>query len=395
MKRRELIKSAILMSSIAMLCGSGCSNENFSNSKSTKSNFANLKEQKNVYEVCTPLPFNYKTIDEMAEMNNIYKKSKIVSLYNNFPFPFAEKYNDFFGSVRGTNTKINSFDDFAKYVAYAKKYGFKFIYVLNSPKPFSNIDFNNYSKVFYELLDFLHDINVDNIKVANTQVASLINGYKYKFNLSASTGFEFHILEQYVNLVESYPNIDTIDISIDDNRNFKFIKNLKKALPDKKLEILVNEPCPPGCPARISHISTPFCVYDCSKMKEDPILGLCKTVRIYPWNWIYYQNFGINSFKFVSTPLRAEFSNLFFLKNYLDCVEHGFKDIDLQFLADKIFFLGINKGKNIKIKDIISKLPNIEYFIENGHNCSNSCRAECTYCYECANKIKQIMKETV
>ncbi|MGM9994245.1 MAG: hypothetical protein ACI37R_05905 [Candidatus Avigastranaerophilus sp.] len=392
MDRRELLKSGLLVAGAAAVGLTGCSKnipEGNNHDYDTE-----MPVQKEKFEISTPLPFNYDIIDEMEAMNNLYKKSKITTVYNNMPLPFAGEFNGFFACQRGVNNDIKSYADFGKYVKYAQEKGFEFIYLLNSPKAFSARDFRFRAKKFYELLDFLNDYGCKNIKVGNTQVATLINEYKHKFDLYASTAFEFHNTLQYINLVKNYPNIKGFDLAIDENRNFPFMRNMHKLFPDKKLEVITQEPCIMGCPARVSHDSSDFKFFDCSKVRDN-IVDICKPNKIYPWTLAYYQDAGIRSFKMTAWPLRANITYTYFLRNYLDCVEYDVNksNMSFQFFLNQIFLMASRYSDDVKLKDVMPYLPDIKRFIKNGDKCASQCGVECTYCDECAAKIKKIMGE--
>lgn len=390
MDRRELLKSGLLLAGAAAIGLTGCSKNPKEEENPNYTSEPPIPKKK--FEISTPLPFKYELIDEMAEMNILYKKSKITMLYNNMPLPFANDFNGFFACQRGINNDIKSYDDFGRYIKYAKKKGFDFIYLLNSPKAFSERDFKFRANKLYELLDFLHDVGCKNIKVGNTQVATIINEYKYKFDLFASTAFEFHNTLQYINLVKNYPNIKGFDLAIDENRNFPFMRNMHKLFPDKKLEIIVNEPCIMGCPARVSHDSSDYKFFDCGKVRDN-IMDICKPNKVYPWTLAYYQEAGVNSFKLTSWPLRANLTMLYFLRNYLDCVEYDINqsNMSFQFFINSIFLMYARYDEKVKLKDILSYLPDIRRFIYDGDKCASRCGAECTYCNDCAEKIKKIM----
>ena len=394
MDRRELLKSGLLVAGAAAVGLTGCSKNKQPQDEYNDYEQTQLPSpaQKEKFKITTPMPFSFDLIDEMAALNNVYKKSKITTLYQNMPLPLNQEYNDFFEIKRGFNEDIKSYDDFAKYVQYAKHKGFDFVYVLNSPKSFSKSDFESRKDMFWYHLGFLHDIGCRKLRIGNTQLCSIINESKYDFSLSASTAFEFHNTRQYINLVKNYPNIDGFDIATDENRNFTFLKNMHELFPDKTIEVIVNEPCIIGCPARMSHTSANFYIFECNKLRDN-ILDICKTGNIYPWNLSYYQNIGINSFKLVSWPLRANCNMLYFLTNYLDCIEADItkSNMSFQFLLNQVFLKYTRYSDDIKLKDVIKYLPDINYFLKNGEKCASRCGIECTYCDECAAKIKKIM----
>ena len=70
--------------------------------------------------------------------------------------------------------------------------GFNIRYLFNSPKPFNEKDLASFRPQMYKLLDYLYDLGVKEIKVGNVQTATLVNEYDKKFDLTASTAFEFH-----------------------------------------------------------------------------------------------------------------------------------------------------------------------------------------------------------
>ena len=392
MDRRELLKSGLLVAGAAAVGLTGCSKSNqevVDSEISTK-----MPKQKEKFNITTPLPFNHDLIDEMADMNNIYKKSKITTLYNNIPKPLNSDFNDFFTVSRGYNDKIKTYDDFAKYFGHARDKGFEIVYVLNSPKSFSKEDYESRRDKLYSQLDFLHDIGCNHLRIGNTQLLSIIAKYKHKFNVSASTTFEFHNTRQYINLFKNYPFITGIDISSDENRNFPFLKNLHKLFPNVTLEVLVNEPCIMGCPARMSHTMSDIYIFECGKIRDN-VLDMCRTANIYPWNLSYYQNVGVNSFKISSWPLRANFNSLYFLRNYMDCIEGDIEksEMSFQFFVNMLFLRYSRYSEDVKVRDILKYLPGIRRFIKNGDKCATRCGVECTYCDECADKIKKIIGE--
>ena len=93
-----------------------------------------IPKQTGVYEFSVPLPFDFETIDKIVEINSRLKKSQITSFYNNTPLPFADKFNQWVQVNRGKNDRIQSYDDFRKYVKYATDRGFSFTYLMNSPE---------------------------------------------------------------------------------------------------------------------------------------------------------------------------------------------------------------------------------------------------------------------
>ena len=394
MKRRDLIKTAISIPVVAGL--SGCN--------STPYEIADDEElriepkQTKPYEFSIALPFNFETIDGLYELNQKYKKSKIVTLYNSMFSPFTKNYDccmhrtDFHAFQK---TNANTLDDFKKYAKYAMDKGFKICYLLNATKPMSKSDFNSFKKEFHTLLDFLANTGINEIKVANTQTATLVNEYNPNFKLSASTAFEFHSIAQYKNLIQSYPNMELVDVAIDENYNFRFLNNLKKMYPNLKVEVMINEGCDKGCPARISHNCTEYARFNCYLLKKPIYLKYVKDNFVYPWFLPYYQQIGVNNFKCLCYPNgRNNFHDLSYFNNYLKIVEFGYDSIEADTLFNKAMWEGYKViNKKIMVKDIIRYLPDIKHIIKHGYKCAYECGTECQYCDNQARKLEKAIEQ--
>ncbi|MBR1617126.1 hypothetical protein IJ670_03155, partial [bacterium] len=279
MKRRDLIKAGMILAGTSALCA--C------NKKPAITN--NIKEeeiipkQTDTYKLSTPIPYCIETIDGLAKLNQKYKKSQFVTLYNNIQRPYITEFNEWLQVGDGSTPSVRSFEEFAKFAKHAMSQGFQICYLLNSPKPYTITDFGKFKDVLYKLLEDLANIGVKNIKVGNTQTATLVNEFNPDFKLSSSTAFEFHDVSQYISLMKAYPNINLFDIAIDENHNFGFLRNLKKLFPNVDIEVMVNEPCIKGCPARSSHVSSvTFSVFNCFIAREKrPYYYAMKSPGIY------------------------------------------------------------------------------------------------------------------
>ena len=395
MKRRDLIKTGLLGLGAAAVAVSGCNKDE---SVAESGDFLNIEpKQTGVYEFSIPLPFNYEVIDKLAELNNRFKKSQIKTMYNSFPLPLSSNYNSWIQINRGHNPNVHTYEDYKNFIKYAQSKGFKYCHLMNSAKALSEKDYKQVEHDFHFALDFLHDLGVNDIKFANTQVGDLINEYKYKFDLSSSTVTNYANISQYKHLMNNYPNIKLFDIAIDQNQNFTFLKALRTAFPDIKLEIMVNEPCIKGCPGRTSHEGeTFFTVYECfrAKEKQGTILTFFKTSAIYPWNLPYYSALGINNFKFMpegNADLRANFHNIQLLTNYLSCVENGVDEFSANTFFNNMFNAAVPIDEHISLASIMPFLPDVEHFVQNGHKCRNNCDIDCFYCNGCARKLQEFI----
>lgn len=396
MKRREILKTGMVIAGgIAASVFSGCSNNKIHNEnyKVQSKSFSITPKQTEIYKISAPMPFDYKLIDRICELNQIYKKTKVTTLYNSIPNPLAGQLLHF-QSPRGENGNIKSFNDFAKYVKYAKKQGFNFVYTLNSPKTFLDAEFKEKSKVLHKLLDNLEKIECTNLKVANTQLLNFLRDTYPQFEISASTSFEFHTLKQYTNLLEKYPSIKSINLTLDENRNFRLLKSLKEKFPKVEIELMANEACLYGCPARIAHpcSGVDFCEY-INEIKKQGLLFVCQSRHIYPWDLEYYSAMGINNFKIMKGS-RANITKLDFLETYLDVIENNGCNYTVSDYFEKYLFKQKSpeiKNKNILLCNIKEYLPDMKYFVENGHRCSDDCGVNCRYCYKCVEKLAKIL----
>ena len=411
MKRRELIKTSLLGLSASMLGLAGCKKEeSVQTAQCPSDDFKIVPKRTGIYEFSVPLPFNFDTIDRIAKLNTKLTKSKVTSFYNGAVAPLSNNFNHWVHLNRGNNDNIKTYDDFFKYVDYARNRGFDFTYLMNSPKSFSMRDLDTFRDEFLQLLDLLIKHGVKNIKVANVQVATIINDHApNKFMLSASCAFEYKNINQYQQLFILFPNFDLIDMAYDENQNFKLIKSLKDSFPSVKLELMINETCIKGCAMRASCIpEIEFVSSNCQRIHEkmEPINYFVKTGFIYPWALKYYSAIGVNNFKYVAlgsngNNFRDNYHNISNLKAYLSAVEledENYGDLTAYDFFSKIFdnravlnSLNARKMKHMKIGKLIEYLPNVEHFVKHGSECSYKCEKQCTYCYNCAKKLQEIL----
>ena len=391
MNKRDFLKTSILSTFGACALNSACT---LNQTPNINKPLHIEPKQTDIYKISCPLPFNFKLIEELASLNKKYKKSKIVTLFNNIPAPASNGFNHWISIVKGPNSDINSYSDFFKYARYAKEKGFNICYLLNSPKPFNDNDYKTFKNNFKYLINLLEKENITDIKVGNVQTAQLLKELNPNFNLSISTACEFHNVSIYKNFIHQFPNTKLIDISIDENHNFHFLSNMRKMFPDIKLELMVDEFCIKGCPARISHASeASFCRYLCHLYtKKNYIESSCKTVMIYPWNLSYYSSIGINNFKFVLKERRNNLVRIDSLKNYLDCVEYG---IDFytakQFVSDFCWKDNVEIPNDLKVSHLIKYLPDIKHFITHGDKCSTECSVTYFYCDKKADEMNKFL----
>ena len=86
---------------------------------------------------------------------------------------------------------------------------------------------------------------------------------------------------------------------------------------------------------------------------------------------------------------RYEISDLGYLRNYFEFLEIGAENMKLT--ESTIFNYKIKLKNGVSFQEFISKLPDIRHFIKYGDKCASRCKAQCNYCYDCAENIKELI----
>jgi len=354
-------------------------------------------KQTDVYKLSAPMLFDFGAIDNYVEYNKKYKKSQIKMLFQSIPWPQTEKFNEWFMAHRFgvSNPAIATYEDFDKYVKYAIDKGFDIIYLMNSPKAFNDRDIEPLREDLYKLLDNLWNSGIRRIKFSNTQVAQLISEYNPNFQLSVAVIMEYSSVSQYRSLFNYFPNINHVCVPKDLNQNFHFLKGLKDSFPNIEFELMVGEGCPKWCPSRFSCQASSLSTYykiGCKIAQQDEILTRCRSGAIHPWQLEYYSALGFNHFKLLTHGARAIDKDTTAIERYMKNIEYGTNgQHGLEYLSIYCHELPYL----ISQEECISMLPDIKYFIKNGYKCTYDCGTKCTYCNDCAEKIKKAIVERV
>lgn len=386
MKRRDLIKTGLLMAGAMAL--SGCNKEVQLEGDDIK------PKQTDTFEFTTLLPYDYKLIDKLSYFNSIFKKSKITTLYTSAPKPLFDGLENWLYVNKKDFPDIKNENDYLKYINYARKQGFKIRYFMDSHKVVSVKDWDKLKPTVDKLMRFLIESNIMDIEFANPQSASISQSYNRNFRYTSSSAAEYHNTQHYKYLIMTYPNIKRICVAIDENQNFKLLKALKREFPNIKFEVTVNELCLKGCPARISCSGErKYKKFQCPNIrKKDGLLySFFKSSVIYPWNLEYYSAIGINNFKFggeTHKTFENDFDYLDALEKYLRIVEYGVNNFSTDVLFKKIYRTKI-EYKDTKLTDAIKYFPDPKHFIKNGDMCVQNCEVVCNYCKGCASKFEK------
>lgn len=352
------------------------------------------------------MPFEIDKIDKLIEINNKIKKSKISSLYFALPINCLDITG--FELLRSSYKVNTDFDYWAEKIIYAKEKGFDFVYLLNNPRSTAEPDrmLDIQLERLDKLINNLRKIKCNKVRVGSVQLLNYILKTYPDMEIYASTTLGLDRIQQFQVFYSMYPTVKEIVPSVEANKNFKMLKNLKKQFPNITIELMVNEGCITGCPTKIQHhISLPFysatsnCskrdevfkpelfITKCSKQRQNEgAFAICRNRQILPWEIEEYANIGINNFKLVGRDCQ-EFNDGSYINSYeiyLTAIE------DYDKVKNQSFSKLCHYFKNIdlpSIDEIRKYLPKIEYFINNGHLCSSICGSECNYCSECAQKL--------
>ncbi len=188
----------------------------------------------------------------------------------------------------------------------AHKVGIKFNYILNNTCT-GNIEHTNHGiRNIKNFLKWLSEIQVDIVTVSLPYIIDLIKKNIPTLKVKVS-------LASFVNTLQRarfYQNkgVDEITLDIDQNRNFKLLRLLKKEL-RVELTLLVNNCCLWGCPYNFYHYSTNshtiptegyynnYCDFNCTLTRLKNPVEFIKARWIRPEDLEHYESIGINNFK--------------------------------------------------------------------------------------------------
>lgn len=365
-----------------------------------------------MYEFSAPMPYEIENIDKLLNINNQIEKSRITSLFFSLPST-CELFTGFEQYRNGDFNKKWSY--WQSLISYCLGSGQNFIYLLNNPSrlKIENIDFEKQLEKLDFLLIELQKLGVKNLRIAEHKLMSYIEKHYHYFNIYASTSFEFKSLQEYQNFIFMHPNVKQVVPSHDTVKNFVFLHNLKKILPNMEIEIMVNEGCIQGCPNRDGHASEImdrhiiykndnalsnfyYSTFFCGEIEHNnPFFTIAKANIIYPWEIEEYSKIGINHFKLVGRDAFS-YSQEIYLNEYLLYLKgiDNINNIKNEPINTFVHHLSNNPVlKQLSVKELKNYLPNINYFKKHGELCAVNCGVKCQYCYKCAEKIKKVFEK--
>lgn len=306
--------------------------------------------------------------------------------------------------------------------------GFKFNYLLNAVC-MDNLEFTRKGqKRLRRLLDWLAEIRVDSVTIANPYLTMWVKKNYPSFSITVSAMANVDSL----NRAKFWEDLGVEKITFPGqtvNRNFGLIKMLRKSI-KCKIQLIANNSCLWNCPTKIyhelmnSHASQSW--HKCRGYMFDYHLIMCRFRRLQdPVNFIrsdwirpeditFYEEFGVDSIKLVdrrlSTSMILKIIDAYLNRSYQGNLIDLFHTLQGKTFnvhkgwINKLFFLGnyfsMNPIKILKFSRLLSKM---EIFIDNRQldgflknmpkDCDlTSCDA-CGYCRMIANQVVKIDEE--
>jgi len=193
-----------------------------------------------------------------------------------------------------------------KYVKKTHELGIEFNYILNSSCS-GNIEHTKKGKQYiFSLLKWLSDIKVNTVTIALPYLIDLIRNNFPELKIKISLFNSVNTLQR----ARFYQKmgVNGITLDLDQNRNFKLLRLLKKEL-DINISLLANNLCLYGCPyayyhgTSSSHSSSNigyynnYCDFNCRLIKTMNPVEMIKSRWIRPEDIKIYEEIGIDSFK--------------------------------------------------------------------------------------------------
>jgi len=335
-----------------------------------------------------------------------------------------EVYNslrtDPFGSARPSaclpeTTKENV----GEHIKLAKQYGINFNYVINTPC----LDNREYTlegrKEYYNFLSWLADNGVDYVTVAIPYLIELIKKYFPSIKVKVSEIANVSTAQRARHYSEM--GIDTITLEIVNNRNFKSLQSIRKAVNENvELEVVVNSGCLFSCPYHDYHNNIvahstqkahelqgyyiDYCMMRCIPRKLTHPSEMIKACWIRPEDLHHYENIGISRFKISNRVGPLSFGKKCLkayserkVKNLAEILTPLSLEIEEPNTSKLASFSNYEWKNMTKIWSISSpevvidneKLDGfIDYFMDD--NCFGQCEADCNYCNVTAGKVVKI-----
>jgi len=349
--------------------------------------------------------FDMNLIPSIAALNNAYKSNgiQVKELYGSLP-----------GHVYNLPTARPDFripqittEQMRDFIERCHDSGFRFNYTLNSP--LTQDWFNKTEEDMSFIMDTLFKLGIDNEKGDLVTVSHMIPlSFLYKhFDISISTIMEI----QDINAIQMYIkkfDVKKICLSLNKNRDFRFLREAHRLGLNTSLELLSNEFCIVG-DVMCQNVYRKSCyeLHALGGNKENKFHGypmkLCSASRfadpaswlraraVFPWDTIrYFEEVGINQFKISGRTLPMEFI-LKTIEAYLSLGEKMDDNmLNLWGHVDKVGtddLMKVTTPLHISAEKLKS-LSFLDYFINGNFNCQDRSCEDCRYCDNVLNIVR-------
>jgi len=342
--------------------------------------------------------FEKDLIEKVIEFNKYYNKSKIVEMFGNVSSTFAEYTAR--PLYRLPEKSLEHFNNIKQLMEDNN-------IILNFTMNGLNIDKTKFDKDNF--IEFLKIYKIKKITVSSTFLLEILQNSDLDIDIELSTIYHIESIYKMQLLLQRYPKIKKVCMSLMKNRDFDFLIKFRKTFLNLELELMVNEFCLFQCPNRImcylnhqniktveeSKLFNNYPMRDCIQARNTDFGEWLKTRFILP-QWIhYYTDIGYDRFKITGRTASTNFI-VNVAKIYMDIIdgiENDYSFADLWFHLENI---GNNKEnkfvpnilKQIKYEDL--KMFERELFKSDGlvnYDCENRCSIHCNMCNQIAKNI--------
>lgn len=344
--------------------------------------------------------FDFKLIDEIKRLNDIYEKS-------------GSRISEFYGSdkltakwaarpdFRLSNIKL---ENLKKFIELTNSIDVEFNFTLNTIYPGKKRDLVDNKHKFQGLVTYLVDIGVKRITIANPVLLDFIREIS-DISIEISTIAHIDAISQIKYYKEIY-NVDKICCNLMKNRSVKFLKIAAKFCNDNDiaLELMVNEFCSSGGKDYATHCIYRDSCYLCHAeniTKKDDLsinhypMRYCMTSRnVDSANWLrvrfirpqdihYYENIGIKHFKITgrtgTTEYISKMAEAYLKREWNDNLLSLWKPLETITSGQNEF--EFKQPANIDTTKLDGFLDH--WFDDPNFDCANEvCGTTCRYCHK-------------
>lgn len=337
-----------------------------------------------------PAMYDLEYINQIAEMNKIYRDVKVSEVYGSIE-------SSPIGTIRPSDTLDQlDIENLRIYIEYCSAHNIQFDYIMNSTVLDGSEYTNDGRKKIVDFVQKLIFIGISSITVAIPYLIRLIRYHFPDLHITASICSEIDSVKKAQEF-ESF-GVNRIVLAKDANRDFKLLENIRKHT-NIDIKVLATTPCTYKCGDIFYHMNlssakdnnlfkgdknvASHTTISCQMYRLQNMEEYLKSPWIRPEDMAVYTNIGINMFKLDGRDKPMEY-NLEVLDAYMKQEYNG----NLLYLMQNYFPKDKAEIKKIGDNDFWrlslfldnKKLDGfIEGFSAKKVDCSNGCDA-CQYC---------------